>query len=175
MILTTSAHGVTTPLSNMERRSTSASLLVQSKGSILVRNTLSMQLPREEFIPSRLSILESCSTKTSLLSKDLETLMMKVATLHQDHQCNLHPNVVPGEDNIRRDAACFTDDLMFPCLDNRQEQAQDEASSAGSRNLHVIPSEILPLPLWDMNMMYSDITPDAIASPVVSSLTEKKI
>jgi hypothetical protein len=132
-------HCFKTPISHLERISKTQSSLVQPEGHLVARDKSGLWQQGKEFLPQHLSVLESCSSSCSILSKDLESLMDNVLLYHQKHQ--LTPS---GVERDRSNAADINATLALPSLDHHQGQDQDGASSFRS-HLQVTLGKISPL------------------------------
>jgi hypothetical protein len=139
MSLQNAPHSFKTPVPHLERSSMTQSSLVQPEGHLGARDKSGLWQQDEEFLPLNLSVLESCSSSCSNLSKDLESLTGTVLLHHQKHR--LTPSGVARD---RSNAADMNAILALPSLDLHQGQDQDGASTFSSHS-KVTPGKISPL------------------------------
>lgn len=123
MKLENAPHSFITPISHLEHKSTTPSIAVLSKSHLVASEKSGLWQQDEKFLSARLSVLDSCSTSCSILSKDLELLMSNVLLYHQKHQLNLYSNALLGAVRDRSDAVGTNANLALPSLADHQERA----------------------------------------------------
>lgn len=136
-------HSFITPISHLEQKSPTPSVAVQPKGHLVASEKSSLWQQDEKFLLASLSVLDSCSTSCSILSKDLELLMNNVLLFHQKHHLNLYSNALLGIVRDRSDAEGTNANLALPSLVDHQERAYGGATI--SSHTQGTPGKISPL------------------------------